>query len=128
MIKSTHSIVMDTHVIDIGHAQEYGYVCVSVGTKEFTVNVYGQHGNLISQDVHEIKRNLTVEEIAFMDAYQRNVANAPPQVVEAYLRAETDDQFCEEYGNEYYSGLADARGVWQDALGFVKDPASVPFL
>jgi hypothetical protein len=118
MIKSNYHQIMDTHVIDIGHAQEYGYVCVSVSNTNFTINVYGQNGNLVSQDVHPIKRNLTVEEIAFMDAYQRNVADAPPQVVEAYLRAEDDDKFCEEYGNEYYSGLADARGVWQDALGY----------
>ena len=128
MIKSTYHTVMDTHVIDIGQAQEYGYVCVSVSTTDFTVNVYDQESRLLSQAVYPIKRNLTVEEIAFMDAYQRNVASAPPNIVEAYLRAEDDDKFCEEYGNEYYSGLADARGVWQDALGFVKDPASAKFL
>ena len=122
MIKSNYHMVMDTHVIDIGHAQEYGYVCVSVGIKDFTINVYGQHGNLISQDVHEIKRNLTVEEIAFMDAYQRNVADAHPNIVEDFLRMD-GDEFREKHGCEYGTGLADARGVWHDALGFAKDPA-----
>ena len=118
MIELLQRQIMNDQVIDIGRAQEYGYVRVTVANNAFIVCVHDQYDREIKRDVYPIKRNLTVEEIAFMDAYQRNVASAPPNVVEAYLRAEDDDKFCEEYGNEYYSGLADARGVWQDALGY----------
>ena len=125
MIESKHRITFDedNHVIDIGKGQEYGCVRVTVANNEFIVTVHDQFAREIKRDIYPIKRNLTVEEIAFMDAYQSNVSGAPPHVVEAFLRAESHDQFCEEYGLEYYSGLADARGVWQDALSFAKDPA-----
>lgn len=122
MIELLQRQIMNDQVIDIGRAQEYGYVRVTVANNAFIVSVHDQFAREIKRDVYPIKRNLTVEEIAFMDAYQRNVAGAPPNIVEAYLRAEDDDKFCEEYGNEYYSGLADARGVWVDALAFTKDP------
>lgn len=125
MIESKHrnTFDQDNHVIDIGKGQEYGCVRVTVANNEFIVTVHDQFAREIKRDIYPIKRNLTVEEIAFMDAYQSNVSGAPPHAVEAFLRAESHDQFCEEYGLEYYSGLADARGVWQDALAFAKDPA-----
>lgn len=128
MIETNRHLVLNDHVIDIGRAQEYGYVRVSVAGNAFTVSVHDQFDRPIAHHIYPIKRNLTVEEIAFMDAYDRNVGGASPSEVEAFLRAETHNQFCEEYGTEYYSGLADARGVWVDALGFVKDSASAPYL
>lgn len=123
MIESNQRLSFNDHIIEIGRAQEYGYVRVAIKNNAFIVSVHDQFDRPIANDIYPIKRNLTVEEIAFMDAYDRNVGGASPNVVEAYLRAESHDQFCEEYGTEYYSGLADARGVWVDALGFAKDPA-----
>jgi hypothetical protein len=31
------------------------------------------------------------------------------------------DDFYETYGTEYYTGLADAHGVWEDALKYVRE-------
>jgi len=122
-LESKQHQVFGSHVVDIGKGQEYGYVQVTVGTNAFTVAVYDQFDRPIKHDIYPIKRNLTAEEIAFMDAYDRNVSGASLTEVEAFLRAEDHDKFCEEYGLEYYTGLADAHGVWKDALAFAKDPA-----
>ena len=118
MIKTEQRLVFGEHVIDIGKGQEYGAVRVSISNSAFKVSIFGEFGHSIKEDIYPIKRNLTPIEIAFMDAYQNNVGGAPSHVVEAYLRSEDNDQFCEEYGNEYYSGLADALGVWEDAMAF----------
>jgi hypothetical protein len=120
MIESKHRITFDqdNHVIDIGKGQEYGCVRVTVANNEFMVTVHDQFAREIKRDIYPIKRNLTVGEIAFMDAYHSNVGGAPAHVVEAYLRSDDNDKFCEEYGDEYYSGLADALGVWQDAIAY----------
>jgi hypothetical protein len=120
MIETEQRLVFGEHVTDIGQGQEYGSVRVSISNSAFKVSVFGEFGHLIKEDIYPIKRNLTPIEIAFMDAYQNNVGGAPPNVVEAYLRSEDNDQFCEEYGNEYYSGLADALGVWEDAMAYAK--------
>jgi len=122
MINSIQRLVFGSHVIDIGKGQEYGSVRVSISNNSFKVSVFGELGSSIKEDIYPIKRNLTAEEIAFMEAYTRNVGDADSNYVEAYLRSEDDSQFCEEYGNEYYTGLADAHGVWQSALRFAKDP------
>ena len=120
MIESNQRLVFNDHVIDIGRAKEYGYVRVHVDNNSFTVSVHDEYDRVIKHDVYPIKRNLTPDEQAFMDAYRSNVADAPPNVVEAFIRAEEHDKFCEEYGNEYYSGLADAHGVWYDALMYAR--------
>ena len=123
MIETEQKLVFGSHVIDIGKGQEYGSVRVSISNSTFKVSVFGEFGHSIKEDIYPIKRNLTVEEIAFMEAYTRNVGDAYSNYVEAYLRAEDDSKFCDEYGNEYYTGLADAHGVWESALKFAKDPA-----
>lgn len=118
MIESNQRLAFNDHIIEIGRAQEYGYVRVAIKNNAFIVSVHDQFDRPIANDIYPIKRNLTPAEIAFMDAYHNNVGGAPPHVVEAYLRSEDNDQFCEEYGNEYYSGLADALGVWEDAIAY----------
>jgi hypothetical protein len=120
MIESKERIVFNDHVIDIGKGREYGYVRVKVASNAFTVSVHDQYDRPIKQDIYPIKRNLTPDELAFMDSYSSNVADAPPEVVEAFIRAESHDDFVQEYGNEYYSGLADAHGVWYDALTYAR--------
>jgi len=123
MIESKHRTTFneDDHIIDIGKGQEYGSVRVTVTNTAFIVTVHDQFAREIKRDIYPIQRNLTPIEIAFMDAYQNNVGGAPPNVVEAYLRSEDNDKFCEEYGNEYYSGLADALGVWEEAMAYAKE-------
>ena len=120
MIESNQRLVFNDHVIEIGRAQEYGYVRVKVASNAFTVTVHDQFDRPVKHDTYPIKRNLTPDELAFMEAYDTNVSGASPSVVEAFLRAESHDQFCEEYGSEYYSGLADAHGVWYDALMYAR--------
>lgn len=64
-------------------------------------------------------RDLTKDEMAFVDAYLSNVAEAPRDAVEDYLFLD-DREFYDKYGNEYYTGLADAFGVWFDALAYAR--------
>ena len=61
---------------------------------------------------------LTPDQIAFVDAYCLAVCDAPRDIVEAFMREDDCDKFCEEYGLEYYSGLADAHNMWDLALQF----------
>ena len=121
MIESKERIIFNDHVIDIGKGREYGYVRVKVASNAFIVSVHDQYDRPIKEDIYPIKRNLTPDELAFMDSYSSNVADAPPEVVEAFIRAESHDDFVQEYGNEYYTGLADAIGVWDDAKRYYKD-------
>lgn len=120
MIESKETFLMNSHIIEIGKAKEYGCVRVYVSNKKFTVSVHDQYDRVLKQDIYPIERNLTPDEQAFMDSYLSNVADAPANIVEAYIRAEDGDKFCEEYGTEYYSGLADAWGVWYDAIKYAR--------
>jgi hypothetical protein len=122
MIKSELRHFNGSHFVEIGNGKEYGYVQVTVANNAFTVAVFDQFDRPVKHDIYPIKRNLTTEEIAFMDAYQRSVSDAHPNIVEDYLRMEGDD-FYDKYGGEYYTGLTDAHGVWRDALEYAKDPA-----
>ena len=65
--------------------------------------------------------NFTEEQQAFIKSYESNVADAPTEIVQAFVLSEDDDQFCKDFGNEYYTGLADARGVWEDAKRYFKE-------
>lgn len=67
---------------------------------------------------------LTPDQIAFVDAYCLAVCDAPRDIVEAFIREEDGDKFSEEYGLEYYSGLADAHNMWDLALQFSKKAAT----
>jgi hypothetical protein len=68
-------------------------------------------------------RPLTPDQIAFVDAYCLAVCDAPRDIVEAFIREDDGDKFSEEYGLEYYSGLADAHNMWDLALQFSKKAA-----
>jgi len=55
----------------------------------------------------------------FTDSYESNVGNGVPiEAIESFLILD-DDAFCKTY-SEYYTSLADARGVFRDGyvLGF----------
>ena len=70
--------------------------------------------------VHEVElsdANFTADQLAFMEAYQTNVAVANKSVVQKFMLSEDDDEFYKDH-SDTYSGLADARGVWEDAKRF----------
>lgn len=49
----------------------------------------------------------------FTDSYESNVGNGVPiEAIESFLILD-DDEFCKTY-SEYYTSLADARGVFRD--------------
>lgn len=121
MIEIYQHFAMDTLVVDIGHKQMYGSVCISTTDNDFTVNIYDQGGVLIKQFVHGISRKLTADEQAFVKAYMNNVADAPLDIVEDFVRMENGDDFCEKHGNEYYSALADALGMWDDSKRYFQE-------
>jgi len=54
---------------------------------------------------------------AFIKAYRTNVGSAPNKIVEHYLVLD-DEDFEKFHGHEYYSSLADAVGIWNDAITF----------
>jgi hypothetical protein len=77
--------------------------------------------NWTVQSVELLPENFTEEQQAFINSYLRNVADAPRGIVQAFVLAQDDDDFYKEYCGEYYTGLADARGVWADARKYFKD-------
>jgi len=72
------------------------------------------------KDAELLEENFTEEQQAFMKAYDNNVGSAPSEVVKAFMLAKEDDDFYEDH-TEYYSSLADARGVWEDAKAYFKE-------
>lgn len=86
--------------------------------KEMNVTQFDQikdSGVLKLFEIELSDANLDEEQIAFVEAYLSNVASANRDTVIKFLLAKDHDTFYEEHGGEYYSGLADARGVWYDA-------------
>ena len=61
---------------------------------------------------------MNTEQNAFARAYENHVGDASPEIVEAFLTTE-GEVFYRRFP-EYYSGLADAYGVWLDALIYAK--------
>jgi hypothetical protein len=84
------------------------------------INLPNDDGQWTIEKVELLPENFTEEQQAFMEAYHSNVGCAPPDVVKLFLLTKDDDNFYEDY-SEYYSGLADARGVWEDAKSYFKD-------
>jgi len=76
--------------------------------------------NWTVQSVELLPENFTEEQQAFMDAYHSNVGSAPSEVVKLFLLNKDHDDFYEDH-SEYYSGLADAHGVWEDAKRYFKE-------
>ena len=61
--------------------------------------------------------NFTDEQLAFIKAYSTNVAVADDEVTKAFVLSGDHDEFYKDH-SDTYSGLADARGVWEDAKRF----------
>ena len=61
--------------------------------------------------------NFTDEQLAFIKSYSTNVAVADDDVAKAFVLSSDHDEFYKDH-SDTYSGLADARGVWEDAKRF----------
>ena len=69
------------------------------------------------QEITLSENNFTEEQLAFIKAYSTNVAVADDDVVKAFVLIDDHDEFYKDH-SDTYSGLADARGVWEDAKRF----------
>jgi len=69
-------------------------------------------------------KNLTLEEVAFVEAYCDCVADAPREEVVRFVavgaEAHGDREFYDSI-SEYYTSLMDAREMWINALQFAKE-------
>tara|TARA_R110000868_G_scaffold1152_2_gene8833 strand:+ start:128 stop:517 length:390 start_codon:yes stop_codon:yes gene_type:complete len=63
--------------------------------------------------------NFTDEQLAFIKSYSTNVAVAEDEIIKAFVLSENHDEFYKDH-SDTYSGLADARGVWEDARRYFK--------
>jgi hypothetical protein len=77
--------------------------------------------------VDEVVRALTLEQVAFLDAYGNSVANATRDEVVEFLLHDVEldgDAFCDKHGTGTYSSIMDARMVWLNALNFADRKAA----
>jgi hypothetical protein len=86
-----------------------------------------KHWKQIVTGVQELPyhlRNLTLEEVAFVDAYCSAVAVAPRSEVVRYVATDSeyrsDREFYDSMG-EYYTSIADAHEVWYQAMKFARE-------
>jgi len=105
---------------DYDHAYRLASLLINK-TKDDAVSLHFKTTEVEGMKIKEITLsddNLNEEQLAFVEAYLSNVASADRDTVVKFLLAKDHDTFCETHGDEYYTGLADARGVWYDAKQF----------
>lgn len=69
-------------------------------------------------------RNLTLEEVAFVDAYCRAVAVAPRSEVVRFMATDSEYRSSREFYDsmgEYYTSIMDAKEIWYFATNFAKE-------
>ena len=71
--------------------------------------------------------NFTAEQLAFIKAYSTNVAVADDEAIKAFVLSDDHDEFYKDH-SDTYSGLADARGVWEDAKRFFTNQLTLTLL
>ena len=116
------NVTAEIQADDYDHAHRLANLLINK-TKDDSVSLNFKTTGVENMEIKEItlsEDNFTEEQLAFMKAYHSNVGSAPSDVVKAFILSESHDEFCREHGNEYYSGLADAIGVWDDALAYVR--------
>jgi hypothetical protein len=116
-IKATYTTALTVDIDESNTTQAYLKAC------EMSLMDFEQVKDSGVLKVHEVtlsEANFTEEQLAFMKAYLTNVAVADKSVVKAFMLSEDDDEFYKDH-SETYSGLADARGIWEDAKHFYKD-------
>jgi len=117
----THQIA-EIEADDYDHAYKLAHLLINK-TKDDSVSLHFKTTEIESRKIKEIslsEDNFTEEQLAFMKAYLTNVAVADKSVVKAFMLSQDDDEFYKDH-SETYSGLADARGMWEDAKRFYKD-------
>ena len=76
--------------------------------------------------VTEVLRDLTAEELAFLEAYLSCVAVAPREEVIRFLRADSEERSSNEFYDsmsDLYTSICDAKEVWYAAMQFAKGDA-----
>ena len=114
-VKATYTTALTVDIDESNSTQAYLKAC------EMSLSYFEQVKDSGILKVHEVtlsNANLNEEQLAFVEAYLSNVASADRDTVVKFLLAKDHDTFCETHGDEYYTGLADARGVWYDAKQF----------
>ena len=74
--------------------------------------------------VTEVLRDLTAEELAFLEAYLSCVAVAPREEVIRFLRADSEERSSNEFYDsmsDLYTSICDAKEVWYAAMQFSKE-------
>ena len=88
--------------------------------KEMNVTQFDQikdSGVLKLFEIELSDANFSDEQLAFIKSYSTNVAVADDDVAKAFILIDDHDEFYKDH-SDTYSGLADARGVWEDAKRF----------
>ncbi len=107
---------------DFDHAHRLANLLINK-TKDDSVSLNFKTTEVESMEIKDItlsEDNFTEEQLAFMKAYLTNVAVADKSVVKAFMLSQDDDEFYKDH-SETYSGLADARGMWEDAKRYFKE-------
>jgi len=76
------------------------------------------------QELPYTLRDLTLEDVAFVDAYCSAVAVAPRAEVVRYVATDPEYRSEREFYDsmsEYYTSIADAHEVWYQAMQFAKE-------
>ena len=116
------NVTAEIQADDYDHAYRLANLLINK-TKDDSVSLNFKTTGVESMEIKEItlsEDNFTEEQLAFMKAYLTNVAVANKSVVKAFMLSQDDDEFYKDH-SETYSGLADARGMWEDAKRFYKD-------
>ena len=82
-----------------------------------------QHWDQNVVQVTEVLRDLTAEELAFLEAYLSCVAVAPREEVIRFLRADSEERSSNEFYDsmsDLYTSICDAKEVWYAAMQFAK--------
>jgi hypothetical protein len=82
-----------------------------------------QHWDQNVVQVTEVLRDLTPEELAFLEAYLSCVAVAPREEVIRFLRADSEERSSNEFYDsmsDLYTSICDAKEVWYAAMQFAK--------
>ena len=113
-VKATYttSLKVDVEAKDINEAHQMA--------KDMQLSQFEQvkdSGVLKLFEIEVSNANFTDEQLAFIKAYSTNVAVADDYVVKAFVLSDDHDEFYKDH-SDTYSGLADARGVWEDAKRF----------
>ena len=82
-----------------------------------------QHWDQNVVQVTEVLRDLTPEELAFLEAYLSCVAVAPREEVIRFLHADSEERSSNEFYDsmsDLYTSICDAKEVWYAAMQFAK--------